>query len=118
MQFYFPDLHSILVEKKQELWKIFWMEWILTLFTRNFDLKTSLVIWDHFIVKGDRVFYKLFYSIFREINNSFHLINQQQLYTEIKSLLIKNKGNILKGLIDNDIRMEQDIPGLKELLYC
>lgn len=83
---------------------------MLTLFTRSFDTKYSLVIWDFIIVKGDKIFLKLYYSILREIYKNFADLDTNQLYKEIKNLIIQKKEKIVLGLIDNIVTVEKDFP--------
>jgi len=48
---------------------------MLGLFTRSLDLKSTFVIWDFFMVKGDKIFLKIFYLIFKEIWKNYTKMN-------------------------------------------
>ncbi len=86
---YFYDLYMLLKALKVHLWNFSWIEWVLTIFMRTFELETVLVLWDFILVKGDRFFFKIFYSIFKVINEYFLEIDRKNMCIEIKNLLIK-----------------------------
>ena len=64
IQFYFRDLYFKLKERKISIWNMYWLEWVMTLFIRSFDLHIVMVIWDYLIVYGDLFIIKIFYAIF------------------------------------------------------
>lgn len=114
---YFPRLYETMVRNKVEMWNIYWVEWIYALFLRSFDLKTSLVLWDAFFIQGDIVIFKLNYAVFHLLDQNLDFLNFQQFHEESKLLVIKNQEEILKTVFRKDLRLVENIEGLRELVY-
>ena len=114
--FYYNELYQYFKSHKLDIWNIFWIEWIYALFLRTFRLETCFVIWDLIIVLGERVIFKLVYVVFGVIMIHFEEINKNNFYEDVKILLIKHQEDILYSLINSDIRVEDDVECVGNLL--
>ena len=98
VNFCFRDLYIELKQQKLDLWNVFWIEWIYSLFLRSFDFKTSLVLWDNLILLEDKLIFVLTYIIFEEIKEQKKHLNFQNLHLEAKKIFIQNRQSILYKL--------------------
>ena len=88
-------MYTYLKNKKLELWNIFWIEWIYAMFLRTFDIKTGMILWDMILIKEDLFVFKLTYVIFGLIDEMFDSIDKNQIFDEIRKLILLNTDTIL-----------------------
>ena len=62
-----------------ELWKMIWVEQVFGLFLRSFDLETSFILWDFYLVYGIGLVVDLNYCIFHIFNKEFKRVGGKQV---------------------------------------
>jgi len=59
------------MDSRLHIWTMYWVEWILTIFSRTFSIEKVFILWDFIIVLGDKFIFKILYGIFAILDKYF-----------------------------------------------
>ena len=95
-------LYTFLKINNLEIWNIFWVEFVFALFMKNFDSKTSIVLWDLFLLKEEFVIFKLNRIIFLIIKENLRFVRKDTFLEDVKKLMISKREVILYNLFKEE----------------
>ena len=68
------------------------------MFLRSFSLRSSLVLWDYLVFRGEIIFFQLLLAVFDLLRKQEDKIQKDKIFESIKMIILENEAQILTSI--------------------